>query len=390
MRFRNGVWYVGIRLKNRRWYERKLGQPTDGGAYDESYARLAAAALAREYANGWDPDAPVVAPVTGNPLALDYVTAWAERQTYETAPKDVRQVARYFARAAIAGLKVRDVKPRDAAAWIEWLKARRSKRGGTLSSSSVRNAFDVVQRAFDAAVFDELLPANPLHAARKRLPAKTDKHEGKREGWTFTREEIALLIRSKEIKPERRLRYALLLLTGMRFGESSALRWRDVDFDAEPLGRITVRRAIKSVSRKEGTTKTGARKLVPIHPALSPILEDWHANGWREALGRNPKPDDLVIPSVRGKRKGQPANSSAANRAFKDDQTALGMTPRHQHVARHAFISLAQDDGADGSVLRWVTHAPPASAFDGYSRAQWTRLCDEVAKLKVGTIVGQA
>jgi hypothetical protein len=34
---------------------------------------------------------------------------------------------------------------------------------------------------------------------------------------------------------------------------------------------------------------------------------------------------------------------------------------------RHAFITRAQDDGADGALLRWVTHAPPRSAFDGYT-----------------------
>lgn len=46
-------------------------------------------------------------------------------------------------------------------------------------------------------------------------------------------------------------------------------------------------------------------------------------------------------------------------------------------------ISLALDDGADASHLRWVTHAPPASAFDGYARGQWARLCAEVSKLQV-------
>jgi HTH-like domain len=55
---------------------------------------------------------------------------------------------------------------------------------------------------------------------------------------------------------------------------------------------------------------------------------------------------------------------------------------RHQHAARHAFITRIQDDGADGAVVRWITHAPPKSAFDGYSRAQWVRLCAEAGKLR--------
>lgn len=388
VRFRGGVWYVGIRLRSRKWYERKVDPPTDGGSYDETYARLVAAQMARDYANGsWDPERPK-APPAGNPLVVDYVTRWCDGQTYETAPKDRKAIKRYLARAPLAGVRMRDVKPIDALDWIDWLKRRKSRRDGEqVSSSVVRNAYDLVQRAFDRATLEQLLPTNPLRIARRELPAKRDKF-AKRETWVFDREEIETLISDPSIKPDRRLRYALLFLTGMRFGESGALRWRDWDRKVEPLSRLTISRAIKSVSRKEGGTKTGAVKRVPVHPTLLPILTEWHDTGWRAAMGREPKPDDLVIPSVRGRKKGEPANTSAANRTFKADQVALGMTPRHQHVARHAFISLAQDDGASGDVLRWVTHAPPSSAFNGYTRGQWRQLCAAIQCLKVGSKVG--
>jgi hypothetical protein len=61
----------------------------------------------------------------------------------------------------------------------------------------------------------------------------------------------------------------------------------------------------------------------------------------------------------------------------------LEIPVRHQHCMRHTFISLAQDDGGDGSVLRWITHAPPRSAFDWYTRWQWSRMCVELAKLQM-------
>jgi len=49
--------------------------------------------------------------------------------------------------------------------------------------------------------------------------------------------------------------------------------------------------------------------------------------------------------------------------------SATSMERRHQHAMRHTFITLVQDDGADGSIIRWITHAPPRTAFDGYMRA---------------------
>jgi hypothetical protein len=34
-------------------------------------------------------------------------------------------------------------------------------------------------------------------------------------------------------------------------------------------------------------------------------------------------------------------------------------------------------------VLRWITHAPPRTAHDGYTRADWGRLCAEIMKLQL-------
>lgn len=385
VRFRNGVWYWGTRLRSGRWYERPIERPTDGGPYDEEYAWMVCTARVRAYeSRTWDPEAAADAPPAEQTVA-EFARAWAEGLDYESAPKDRARVELYLAPSELGRTRVRDVRPKHVVAWVGWLKDRDSERGGKLSPSAVRNAYDVLQRALDAAAVDELLAANParLPAVRKGLPAKRDKHPGAREGWEFTREEIERLISDPAVKPERRLRYAILFLTGMRFGEFGALRWRDWDRKLRPLGRLTVARAIKSVSRREERTKTGAVKLVPVHPTLAAMLAEWHLSGWAAAFGRAPTPDDYVLPSVRGKRKGAPMNESAANRAFKADQAALGMRERHQHVARHAFITLAQDDGADGAVLRWATHAPPGSAFDKYTRTQWTRLCEEVAKLTI-------
>ena len=48
------------------------------------------------------------------------------------------------------------------------------------------------------------------------------------------------------------------------------------------------------------------------------------------------------------------------------------------------FITLVQDDGADdGQLIRWITHAPPRTTFDNYTRAQWKRLCEEIVKLRI-------
>lgn len=387
---RPGVFRVAVTLRPgsspRRW-SRECPPRRDGVPVDERHARAFAAELQRRYDRGeWDPhqtEEPEALP--DDPSVLEYIRKWAAAQTYDSAPKDVAIIERYLPRSKLSRLQVRQVSSRDALAFAEWIQTLPSKRGGKLSSRTVHHPYDLLQRAFDRAVLDGLCQSNPFanREVRRALPSKVDKVAGAREAWPWTHDEIERMISAPEIPPDRQLRNALLFLTGMRSGECNALRFRDIEADAKPLGRITIRRAVKSVSRSFGGTKTGAVKRVPIHPALGAILRPWIAQGWAETFGRDPCPDDLVMPSVAGKRVMGPRDEVHANKMFKRDATALGIAPRHQHTARHSFISLALDDGADASHLRWVTHAPPASAFDGYARGQWARLCAEVSKLQV-------
>ena len=276
-------------------------------------------------------------------------------------------------------MPVADVRAKHVLAFIRYLEALPSERGGTLAPRTVRNIYDVARRALDAAVIEELLTANPCHVLHRKLPAIEDKVPGARQGWIYARDEVERLIADPAILPDRRVSYAVLFLTGCRFGELAALRWKDWDRTLAPLTRLTVSRAIKSVSRREAQTKTGAVKLVPVHPTLEAVLAQWHATGWKELMGRDPTPDDLLMPS----RRGNAREVHNGNRYLREDSVRLGMRPRHQHCTRHTLISLAQDDGADGSVLRWITHAPPRSAFDGYTRQQWGRLCAELGKLRI-------
>jgi integrase len=385
VRFHEGAWRIGFTLRSGKQFERQVPPPQDGLPVDEAYAVRVKKQLLQEYARGtWDPETEQDrgALPGEDPTVLDYLRGWVKRQRYESAPEDVERVERYVAPAPFGRMKVREVKPRHAAAYVEWLKARPSERGGTLAPRSVRNIYDVVRRGHDAAVFDELLPANPFAAVKGRLPTVADKDPTAREGWYFDATEIAAMISDARVPRDRRTVYALLFLTGARFGEMAALRWRDYDTTRTPLARITITRAIKSVSGTEGGTKTGARKLVPVHAVLRGVLDAWREEGWATHQGRAPLADDLMFPNQNGASR----DVNRGNRDFKRDLAKLGLRERHQYCTRHAFITLAQDDGGDPSVLKWITHAPPRSAFDGYTREQWDRLCREVAKLRVSVL----
>ncbi len=409
---KRGVFYIAISLRagavKERWVH-PCPPRNDGVPTDHTHARAVAAELQRRYDAGeWDPERDVRLPSAANatptapattsaaasasePLGtgeaarlpgvtvLEFSRSWIATQRYESAPKDARIIEHYLAPAPLAVMPVADLKPKHVLAFIRWLQDRPSERGGTLAPRSVRNVYDVVRRALDAAVIEELLAANPCAPIRGRLPAIEDKDPLARQGWLYQRDEIVRLVTDPCILPVRRMSYALQFLTGLRVGELAVLRWKDYDATMQPLGRLTISRAVKSVSFREAQTKTAAVKLVPVHPTLAVILDTWKATGWAEYRGRPPEREDLVVPNQFGKVR----NTNRHNRDLGRDCKRIGIEHRHQHAMRHTFITLVQDDGGDGSVIRWITHAPPRTAFDGYTRTQWSRLCTELVKLRI-------
>lgn len=394
IRKKAGHYYVGLTLRSGRTYEKRIQAPENGAPLDKKYLDIVRAQLVRDYElRIWDPDAaptPTAAP-PADPVFYDFVHEFAEAQNYESAPKDQQRVTLYLPESPIASVRVRVLEPTHGQALIAYMIARPPARGGRLSASTVRNTFDISVRALDAAVEAKLLPSNPFRSrsCRRVLPAKGRKDPVAAKGWLFVHEEVIQLSSDERIAMVRRVIYAILFLTGMRVGELVVLRFRDWNRTTSPLSRITVDIARASVSSVEGPTKSKAVKLVPVHPALRAILTAWMEWGWERMMGRPPTPGDYVVPSGSGKDKGCPRNGSYTNKRFQKDCEMLGLTRRHIYCTRHTFITLTQDDGGDGTVLRWITHAPPRTSYDGYLRENWSRLCAELTKLNITLPVPQ-
>jgi hypothetical protein len=116
-----------------------------------------------------------------------------------------------------------------------------------------------------------------------------------------------------------------------------------------------------------------------VHPVLAAMAAEWRLHLWPSIHGRQPGPDDLVVPSERGRMR----HKSNTLRCLHLDLAALGFRPRRVHDLRRTFITLAREDGADRDVLRLVTHAPSTDVLDLYTSVPWERRCAEVAKVRL-------
>ena len=122
--------------------------------------------------------------------------------------------------------------------------------------------------------------------------------------------------------------YAMLFLAGVRFGEAAALRVASYDPTVQPLGKLLVAASYNVKLHREKSTKTGVTREVPVHPVLAKIIGEWLLGGWAKMIGRDPRPDDLLIPS----RLGRHRNVNHMLRRLHEDLGRLGYRKR-RHTA---------------------------------------------------------
>ncbi len=78
-------------------------------------------------------------------------------------------------------------------------------------------------------------------------------------------------------------------LTGMRTGEATIRRFRDIRWDVKPLARLIVGTAWSTRSKVEKDTKTHVERWIPVHPALAEILRSWMRQGFAKFFGARPR-----------------------------------------------------------------------------------------------------
>lgn len=318
-------------------------------------------------------------------LVATYQARWTanrKRQCLKSAERDGDHLAPLLKRLGPMPLRqVRRIHVREAV--LEMTRSD-SKRGKPYAPTSVRTSYKRLHAMFEEALREELIFTNPctLRAEANELPKNVDADPRWRAGAVYTREEVEQLVSNERVPTYRRVLWALTFYTGMRIGESAARFWSDYDTEAQPLGRLLV----ATQHDQEGLKLDGKVRDVPVHPVLAKVLAEWKLRGYALFHGSKPEPGDLICRNAIGKR----WTVSAAWSAMKRDLRKLGVRPRRVHDLRRTFISLARADGANKDLLRWVTHGPEkGDIMDVYMTPEWSALCEQVSKLRVGLRGGE-
>ena len=253
---------------------------------------------------------------------------------------------------------------------------------GKLAPKTVWNVYSSLRSLYRDAIVKLGVERSPCILTEEELGPMVDKDPEWREQAIYERHEAATLMFDPRLPSDRRMYYALEYLGGLRLGEASGLRVRHLELEKHPLASMLIAR-----SYARDRTKTKTTKRMPIHPVLHTLLVDWIERGFPEMFGRQPQPDDFVVPRPPGSRSkfGPSRDKNFVRKKLLQDLEAVKLRHRRSHDLRRSFITHTQQDGGAPHVLIRLTHpsARKATAFAGYTEFQWTDYCQEVAKLQV-------
>lgn len=207
------------------------------------------------------------------------------------------------------------------AACDRWVAARSPQ----IAPSTFNNERETLSLVFEYAIREGIILEDPSsHIRRRKLP--------KNELIIPSVDQFSVMIRTMRSLDVRYRKAAdlveLMAYSGMRLGEATSIKWKDIDFDK---GKFTV------TGGKSGTKNSEVR-VVPLFPALEAFLKRLKAR-----VSHNP--EGLISPIGNAKK--------AINKACE-----LAALPHfNHHSMRHFFVSNAIEVGVDfKTIAAWVGH----------------------------------
>ena len=206
---------------------------------------------------------------------------------------------------------------------------------GTLSPTTVRYAYKVLRIALGRAV-------KLGHVHRNVCTLIDPPRAPKVELQPMSADDVRHFLASVEGDRLEAL-YRLAIATGLRQGELLALRWRDVDLEAEVL---EVRHTLDRRTHELAEPKTAnARRSVAIDEGTVALLRAHKASQRLVRLG-----DDYCFTTATGR----PLDPRNVLRSFHAALTAASLPRQPFHHLRHAFATLMIEEGVELAVISKV------------------------------------
>jgi integrase len=281
-------------------------------------------------------------PSVGQTLA-EYVAGYVDTRTGLTTGSRLRyrNILRQHITPGFGTLLLADVNRADVARWVN---------GQDGSAQSVKNRHQLLSAALGHAVIEGRIPSNP--AARMRMP------KGERTEHVYlTVPEVDLLL--DLIHPHYVPLIKLLVGTGIRWGEATALQRRDLNRPTNSARIVRAWKYTEGMPAELGAPKSDrSRRTVAVPDHVFDVIEP---------LVDGLQPEAFVIRSLQGRvvRTGA-FHQNYWQRAAKELERQIGKKPR-VHDLRHTWASWAIQEGISLPVIqRQMGHESIRITVDTY------------------------
>ena len=235
---------------------------------------------------------------------------------------------------------------------------------------TIREGLGAVRECFDVAVANRILFANPVCGIVIKEGCESAKTRRVLEHW-----EQDMLLKETESSYYREP-YRILLLTGMRIGEFSGLKWSDIDFNRKVIhiSRSMMTGYVDGKKIMELTTPKTSNSFrdIPFFGDIATLLRDWRdkQNIYKKKLGSRWRSkdefEDLVFTTTYGspitryniihdmKKVEQNIRLKEATKAYTEGREPREFGHIHPHVFRHTFATRLFEKGIDPIVVQSI------------------------------------
>ena len=270
-----------------------------------------------------------------------YAEAWLEQRELKPRTRALyRRLLDRFILPAFAEVSLRDITPQVVRTWHSGLDSSRPTQRA--------HTYSLLRSILSTAVTDEILASNPCRVRGAGSAKRVRSIE------PATLGELEVLL--EQIPAPYRALVLIGAWCGLRFGEVSELRRKDVDLKAKT---IHVKRGVVRIGKEVTVGKpkniAGVRDIA-VPPHLLPILEQ-HLKE-HVALGR----EALLFPSV--KDPDVQVHTNTLRRHWLKARLAAGRPDLRVHDLRHTGAVLAAQSGATlAELMARIGHSTPQMAL---------------------------
>jgi integrase len=240
--------------------------------------------------------------------------------------------------------------------WYAELLRDGRKRGGGLSTRTVRYAHSVLRKALGDAVRLGYLASNPAAGADPPSAASARSHVAK----TWTPNELGRFLAATTAHPFHEA-FFLAATTGLRRGEVLGLRWGDIDFTGSQLQVIQTVIEVAHVITVSPPKTARSRRVIALDRRTLALLANLRSSCSSSEDGQR-----LLFATTQG----SPVHPACFSYAFKRAVAKSGLPPIRFHDLRHTHATMALRAGVHPKIVsERLGHSTVSMTLDVYSHA---------------------